>query len=911
MDTLADEDRVTTGHVKATPGRTGDGTVRRARLDDMLGDALKHDITLIQAPAGMGKSTLLRGWRQLIRARGIPLATVDVDEHLQNIVQFFSRALEQADPGLGTSIREHLHNATSQGAQFPTTEREITSVETALQGYGKDICVIFDDLHFLAEAEETTLRRLLARLPKNVTCIIASRSRPKLPLARLAAAGALLEIDQQALRFTRAETEQLLAETLDAGITPDEVESLFERTEGWAAGLRLAILSMTGQPDRARLIASFSGSKRVVSDFFSDDVVARQPVEMQTFLHEISVLERFTTDLCDAVTGRSDSDAFIKRIEDAGLFLVPLDDEARWFRFHSLFSGFLRRRAAALSPKRATDSQRRAAVWFTEQGMSNEALYHAERCDDPDFLAALLDQSCLELTYEGKLEFICALSERIPQDILARHPNILMTLAWRNIRRKRLDQARAQLDQAERLFGDATGPDRDADLRMLEHRRIMLAAADDDFAEVTTRATRLLEHQDRLHPYLVCNLYGQTIRAERDRFRFDQFERFEALGRRTLNESRNKFAFVAQQAIVGRTYLMQARTSAARRSLEFGLEQAIDFTSEGSTLAALPTMPLARLTYETDDVAGAERLVLGVIGNAQLYCLSDELLDGYGLIPRLRSLAGDFDGAADAIDTAQSLAAEVGAPRLIEGIRLEHVKLLLNHFHIDRALQLDPSQVTATHTFAPKTNATVVDSDVAETRVRLELARGNYPEALEVAQKWRTFCRQRGATRHFMGWTLLFAQLAAVEGDRRLAQRALREVLIPGSEAGFYRMFLDEGSRIFDLLQEGYLGQPETAHAVDRFAVDLLGRFRALGHRKTIEAEETYEDDPAVDRKLTVRELEILTLVASGLRNREIGDRLGLTEGSVKWYMQQIYDKVGTRRRSLAVERARQFGMLS
>tara|TARA_R110002110_G_scaffold61833_2_gene173036 strand:- start:156 stop:2864 length:2709 start_codon:yes stop_codon:yes gene_type:complete len=892
------------------PMRQISGLVGRHRLDAYLDQVLGHRLTLVQAPAGAGKSVLLWQWRNVLISREIPVAWLSLDRHSGNHLGQLMDSLSECAPTLAADLRRRLATVPEQEQSFRTSETELTALVETLVAHRNPICIMMDDAQFVPAGESVLFRRFVQRLPSNVCLVLSTRSRPDLPLARMRALGELFELNETHLRFTVAETAELLAQSGQSGLTAEDAAQLEKRTEGWATGLRLAVLSMSGQSEGARLIASFSGSKRVVSDFFSEDVVSVLPQDMQDFLLATCFLDRFSAGLCEYVTGQPDCASMINRVRSAGLFLVRLDDDGQWYRFQSLFAEFLCRRATALDPEAVARIHRRASLWCLADGKVTEALDYAERSGDMTLLAELLEQCCENVVYDGKLYHVADLAKLLGPALLNTCPAILLCVAWMEIRGLKFDLARKAIEQAESLI-DARDEPEDAAIRdIVMHRKLMLAAAEDDFQLAESYAEKLLARKDRLHPYLVCNLYGQSIRAQRGRLRFESFERHEALARRALTDSNYKFAFVAQQAIVGRTYFAQGRSVAAERALHFGLDQAVDFAGEGSALAALPALPYASLLYDRNELGKARVMLESHLPNSRLFCFADELLDGLTLAPRLKSVSGDLDGALEALDEAQSVACELGLPRLMEGVRAEKITILLRHYHADRALMLETDPHLDTLSLKPVANSTVVDETRAVTRLRLDMASGKLDDATALAQRWRSFAQGRGGMRSFVRWSLLHAQLSVMQGDRRVAQRSLRDALVTACESRSIRPFLDEGVRIHDLLIDSYGTGPRTDQPVDVFAYEVLDLFKGSGRHRIADTDVEEDEEPAIDGKMTARELEVLTLVAAGLRNREIGDRLGLTEGSVKWYMQRIYDKVGTRRRSLAVERARQFGFM-
>jgi len=892
--------------------RIGTGIVSRPRLFSQLSVLAEKRLTLLQAPAGFGKSTLLQQWQAFLTAQGDFTAWISLDRHVSDIMSYIISALCEGVPEFGASLSSQYPKG-----EFVTTETELVAVVGCLSRLERRLILFIDDIQFLRPEQLAVLERLIERLPPNTHFVMASREMPNLPLARMRARGELLEIGMNDLRFTADETRQLLAASQLTDLSDSEVESLAARTEGWATGIRLATLSMSREPNRAKLIASFSGSKNVIADFFSEDVFGSQPKDIQDFLLKTCLFERFSADLCAAVTGHDKSREMLAKIGAAGLFLIHLDDDSSWYRYHGLFAGFLSRRLADLDSGAVTRLHVAASKWFYENNLVMEALDHAVKSEDHEWLASILEETCEELVYNGKLSFVVNLSEQLDTAIRNRRPKLLLAVAWLKIRNLRLDEAKQVLVLAEQRIDALRNELSDEDIRALEvmhrHRAMMLAAAADDFSTVETMTTTLFRELDESKPYLVCNLYGQSIRAQREQFKYPLFEKYEAKARALLEKSNYKFAFIAQQSIVGQTLFTLGRNDAAERVLQHGISQAIDFAGENSGLAALPALPMAQVAYERNELGRAGDLIKSYLPVARQYAFVDELLAGHLLSPKLHFADGDTASAFRALDFANSIGLELGSQRFVTQVMAEKVRLLLLTGHAERAIEVAQganvqSDIRAS---SPNTASTTTDEVVAVTRVRIAINQGDVSEALVLAQRWKQFCSHRGAIRHSIRWSLLYAQLLLLNGDSRAAQRSLRDALVLAAEGQSMRIFLDEGVRIYELLNESYGSGPLTKHPADLFAYNLLSAFENRSRSKVAdEVEQLSDTEVGIDGKITGREIEILTFVASGLRNKEIGDRLGLTEGSVKWYMQRIYDKVGTRRRSVAVERARQFGLL-
>ena len=348
------------------------GFVPRPRLAGALDEGLARRLILVCAPAGSGKTTLLADWAS---SGSRPVAWLSLDAADNDPVRFWRHvvaALDRARPGIGERVGPLLGPPAP-----PSFEGLVTALinELAAQPGDGEVLLVLDDYHLIdAQPVHVSLGFLLEHLPPGLHLVLASRSDPPLPLARLRAGGQLAELRAADLRFTAAEAAALLRESAGADLPAAAVAALAARTEGWVAGLQLAALSLRGQADPAGFVAAFSGSHRYVLDYLAEEVLDRQQEELRTFLLETSLLERLSGGLCDAVTGRTDSQAMLEQVERANLFLVPLDEVRGWWRYHHLFADLLRARLQQQRPGRVAGLHRAAAAWCEEHGLADDAV---------------------------------------------------------------------------------------------------------------------------------------------------------------------------------------------------------------------------------------------------------------------------------------------------------------------------------------------------------------------------------------------------------------------------------------------------------------------------------------------------------------------------------------------------------
>ena len=432
------------------------GFVARPRLLDQLGQALGRDLILVCAPAGFGKTALLADWARQGRW---PIAWLSLDAGDNDPARFWRHvvaALDPVCPGIAG------HTGPLFGPPPPQAFEGLVAAlinELAAQPGEDEILLVLDDYHLVdAQPVHASLAFLLEHLPRGLRLVLAGRADPPLPLARLRARGQLAELRAPDMRFTLEETAALLGEAIGADLPGAAVAALAARTEGWAAGLQLAALSLRGHADPAGFVAAFTGSHRYVLDYLAEEVLERQSQQVRAFLLQTSVLERLSGSLCDAVTGRTDSQALLGQVERANLFLMPLDEVRGWWRYHHLFADLLRARLQEEQPGQAAQLHRNAAAWHEEHGLADEAIRHALAAGDPVWAARLIERHFDALFFRrGEGATVQRWLAAIPAEIASSRPRLLLARSRMALAGGRVEAAGQLLDAAERAQAGAAG----------------------------------------------------------------------------------------------------------------------------------------------------------------------------------------------------------------------------------------------------------------------------------------------------------------------------------------------------------------------------------------------------------------------------------------------------------------------
>ena len=395
--------------------------VPRPRLVQLLNEGLhtRRKLTLVSAPAGFGKTTLVVAWLKQIDLPAAWLSLDEADNDLPRFLAYLAAAFQQVDEEIGAPLLSAL-----QSPQLPPVEKVLTGLLNEIALRTDPLILVLDDYHLLTEAAILgVIEFLLHHQPPQLHLVLTTREDPDLPLARLRARDQLTEIRARDLRFTQEETDAFLRGVMGLALSEQDVAALEDRTEGWAVGLQLAGLSMQKQADLKSFIADFSGSHRHILDYLTDEVIQQQPEDIRTFLLQTAILDRLSGPLCDALTGRDDSDRLLAHLEAANLFVIPLDEERRWYRYHHLFSDLLRSQLARSQPEWIPELHRRASRWYEENGDIQAAVDHALQDTDLTQAAHLIEQHAIPKLYQGEVAMVVGWFDRLPEAILAVCPH--------------------------------------------------------------------------------------------------------------------------------------------------------------------------------------------------------------------------------------------------------------------------------------------------------------------------------------------------------------------------------------------------------------------------------------------------------------------------------------------------------
>ncbi len=885
------------------PPRAPHDQIVRPNLEAKIDAVDRSRVTTVFAPAGFGKTMAVLQWSSALEQRGRPIMWLASRAGIASY-DLFVAALRAACAANGLDWRCDAGESLVASA---------TSFAAMIASCPARPVLVIDDAQVMPPEVFDFVYGVVSGARDAMTTIIVSRSLNTIPIGRLRAQGYLFEVGWADLRFSIEEATELTSRVGSVPLSADEIAVMVADTQGWPAGITMTRLIQDREmrDGEARFIRP-TGLRREFESYFSEEVMSREPDDVRNFLASTIILEELTPDICAALTGDDNSRSMLERVEESGLFLRAIDLDCSSYRYHSLFREMVLRRLIDRDPARAAELHRRASRHFAANGKHLEAVEHARLSGDTAFLADILDQLADPLTYGGHLELIDTLVAGLSTSVFVGRPRLALAIAWRRIRSLAFEAAETLIGiaRAELLRRKEEGHESN-DLqwleRAIEHRDLMLAAGRDDMRAIDSRAGTLLRKFGDDEPYLSCTLLAQLMASRRELYHFSDILRLEAEARRALARPGSEFAAIALKTSIAPTLAAQGKADVAQAMLEETLAYASKLGKPG--VAALPSLPLAEILYDRGECARARALVEEHLPAAREWGFVDQIVAGHLVKARLLFNEGDLAGAEKVLKELQVLAIECGLDRMRASAVSEQVHMLIRSGEAKQARELmESSDLWPSEEPYPTLNPSRYQESIATAVIRIEMHGHRLLPARKIAKRWSEFVRRNGAVRSGVTFELLIAEIAILSGDRSEARRAVREAVTLAAPSGWTQIFLDEGEAIKAILQEAYGQGPLVDSVPDRFGRQLVA---SMPTAIEIEQDDEATTEFGLSGRLMNREIDILRMVGGGLRNREIGDRLGLTEGTVKWYMQQIYDKLGVRRRPQAVTRARQLGVLA
>ena len=869
--------------------------VSRSRLIERLNQGLQRTpgVTLISAPAGFGKTTLASEWIADCERSVAWLSLDEGDNDPARFLTYLIAALQTVGVNIGAGVLGAL-----QSPQPPSNESVLTTLLNEITTLPNDFILVLDDYHVIdAKPVDHALTFLLEYQPRQMHLVIATREDPNLPLARLRASAQLTELRATDLRFTIAEATEFLNQVMGLKLSAENIDALEMRTEGWIAGLQLAALSVQRQEDKTGFIQSFTGSHHFVMDYLLEEVLKQQPENIQTFLLSTSILNRMCGPLCDAVLmdESASGQETLEYFEHANLFIVPLDNERRWYRYHHLFADLLRQRLRQSLASTKEDIQNsinqlhiRASQWYEDNGLDIEAFHHAAAANDIARAEHLIEGKGIPLHFRGAVTDVVNWLESLPTSVMNARPSLWWRHAALLLVIGQTTGVEEKLNAAETAL-TVNVPEADADdqtrywIGRIAAARAVLALTRYQPEVMIAQSHRALEYLPPDKPGLrgtpfwtlgVAYLYQRNLAAAREAFN-------ESI---SLSMSAGDiFTFILATIGLGNVQERENQLREAAETYQHILQLAGD---QPLQIIYEAHLGLAHIYYEWNDLDAARKHGEQSLQLAKQY---DRVIDRFIVcevfLSQLRLAAGDLDGAAALLAQADQTARQKNFVYRLPEIAAAQVPVLLRQGKVEAAAQL----------------ASTYELPVSQARVHL--AHGDPSAALALLEPLRQQMEAKRWPDELLKVMVLQAVALYVDGEKKQSLQVLGDALALAEPGGFIRIFLDEGTTMAQLLTEA-----PTPGMMPDYVSKIRAAFEAEKQTNT-DGSQPPTSQPLIE-PLSQRELEVLHLIAQGLSNDEIGKQLFLALDTVKGHNRRIYDKLQVQRRTEAVARARELGLL-
>lgn len=847
--------------------------IQRVRLLEKLEAAPR--VVVIRAPAGYGKSVLLDQWQELCHIRGAAAFRLNL-------------TAEDGEPAhlLGTV-------GTALGLDGITRYRDLVP---SLKAASVPVLLIDDADHLSASPDAGEIvQRLKADVP-GLRVVLACRGEMGVRVAKYRASGEVTHLDAEALRFDAQEQQRFFEENAGTRLSGTQSEALNNSFKGWPCGYSLQVQALQCAHDFNSELPSIRGSWQMLSAYFSEEGFDALPPDIKSFLEQVSVLETLDASTCDALLRISESASLLQRAYAAGAYIWPIDPEHRSYEILPLYAEFLRTR---LEKGRVAELRERACNLLEEQGEFRAACVHALALSDQKRAAGLLER---EIRIDSASRYdppIIDLAFAIDPQVRENYPLILLTLAMRLIFIFQFEQARKYLDQAKRVISEApvqaceaSGTDKRTLEMLLLHREMLLALGQHDMTRAQSFGDQLLRDIDSIPAIQRVMILNSLTHAQLELYIFRSAERFYVQAKSLIPELTSWISSIPLETFYARFLFMTGRTNAAVELLEKTLDHLVEDMGPQPVLGSIAGVALAEMKFELGEFESARTLLADYGENAEHFGFLSLTLAARIGQARLLIASGEIEEALEMLDHTPVSAGEL-FDRAKQALAVERIDCLLRLGREQAAKQACQAiGMSLSRLPEPDTCSATNEEAYASTWVRLARFYNRNEDAMHVACKWQRYTEGVGAIRSTVKWNVIIASLHSLAGEKNQAMRALRRAVALGAPGQYRQTLLSEYDVLrdqFETLVHGDLGKQEAD-----FLRSILNDTPDRSHQIA----------PPGNAPLTLigtfssRETAILRLVARGMLNREIGDSLGLTEGTVKWYLQRIYDQLGIRRRS-------------
>jgi LuxR family maltose regulon positive regulatory protein len=865
------------------------GWILRKRLIEQLNIGSQHKLTLVSAPAGYGKTTLISSW---LHETNIPSSWLSLDEGDNDPIRFFQyfiTSLQKIIPNLGMDLPGMLNVA-----QPPSFDELMNILINEITRQTTPFIVVLDDFHVISSQPAVDMVLfLLEHMPPNMHLVLLSRTDPPFPLSRLRVRNHLIDIRADQLRFTREEIAIFLNEIMRLRISTEDLGAIEVRTEGWIAGLQLAALSMQNCQDIHGFISAFTGSHYYVMDYLIEEVLKLQPPNISTFLLQSSILKRLCGPLCEAVIGVDptvpiDGQTTLETLEQMNLFLIPLDDERHWYRYHHLFSDVLNKRLKHQYPHLLPELHRRASEWYEQNGFISEAIQYALTAGDQTRAAKLIEDNGCYLLMSGEVSTLLNWTNAIEFQS-DEHPWLAIQKAWAQAITGNLDQVETTLKAPEQLLSSLESS--------VEVRTMLgtIAAARAHCANSRGNTQLAADYaQNALQQLPDCSSISQSIRSLATSILGDaswvngnlenaKIAYTEAI--RIGREAKNRHMVIIATSNIADILMEQGQLHLAADTYTQSLQMAVRPDGQRSALAAGIFAGMGRLAYEWNRLDDAELNIRQCLELSRIWGDFGQEAFAYAIQARLELARNNPEQTREAMRQAELLISERPlSPHWSIQVRSELARVWLAQGNLERLSQRIQKRGLKINDEIPYQR----ESEYV-LLLRLLLAQGDHEAAVILSNR----LLQQAETTGQMGLVIgvLVLQALALQGKKETepALAALERALSLAQPEGYVRIFLDEGEAMTRLLC-----QVQSRQSGIGYAADLLSR---IGKNNGM----TQPSMRLLAEPLTLREVEVLTLIKGGCSNQDIAEKLVISIPTVKRHISNIYTKLGVESRTQAV----------
>ena len=891
--------------------------VQRPRLLERLEAGLSRKLTLVSAPPGFGKTTLVSEW---IRGCGHPAAWLSLDKNdndLSRFLIYLVAALQRIDAKIGVDVQAALDESPS-----PNFEILLTRLVSELERLPDKSILVLDDYHLIdSKPVHDVINFLIEYLPPAIHLVISGRTDPPLPISRLRVQGEVNEVRTSHLRFTKKELAAFLNDLMGFDLPSEGIAALEERTEGWIASLKLAALAMQGRQDWPEFIVQFSGSHRYVMDYLVDEVLARQPEEVQTFLRRTSILERFCAPLCEYVVGGNKELDFIDYLDRSDLFLIPLDDRREWYRYHHLFADFLSQRLRESEPDGIPELHRRASQWFENEGLVDESVQHALAAGDFESATRLVDGIAAGLLVQAESNKLLKLVEQLPPDLCQGYPMLCILHAWALLFMGQLDMVEPALTRAEANLKEAPGVPNPGYVTTV---RAYLATQRGDLLKSIHLCEQALEEIAKASPDWITLIFrGSAViwlgLNHRLLGNLDQARQLFTEAAGINQKAGNYYAALASFEQLAGLAVVRGQLHQALDLYRSGLELAQSWKDtegklRGSLLAGAGLqLGLGRVLYQWNDLDGAAAYIQH---SADLLELGEHWarMHSYRMLAYLKQAQGEFGTSAELLRKAWAIediikvrrSSTTDIPSLTKlaillhrhGPEMAHLLTEANRRVESVGVHANDDVDFSSPAGYPRESAY---SDLACLLIVLDRAAEALPVLTRLLVAAITMERQGDEIRYLV----LIALAQHALGNMQTALESLGRALTLAEPQGYVRLFVDEGRPMAELLR----------FAISQdIAPDYAGKLLAAFPEDVLSAV-PIDRGPSINAQILVeplsqREIDVLRLMAGGYKYQEIAERLVVSINTVRHHNRNIFGKLNANSRIQAIDRARELHLL-